>query len=63
VLFGADYWAGLVDWMRDRVAGEGKISTTDLDLFQVTDSPADVVTIIRDAREHRLRAYEPPDSR
>ncbi|HUL02699.1 MAG TPA: TIGR00730 family Rossman fold protein [Gemmatimonadales bacterium] len=62
VLFGAAYWAGLVSWMRDRVAGEGKIATTDLDLFRVTDSPAEVVTIIREAREHRLRAFEPPEA-
>ena len=61
VLFGAAYWDGLVSWMRDRVAGEGKIATTDLDLFRVTDSPSEAVTIIREAREHRLRAFEPPD--
>ena len=62
VLFGAAYWAGLVGWMRERVAGEGKIATTDLDLFRVTDVPSEVVEIIREAREHRLRAFEPPDT-
>jgi len=62
VLFGAAYWGGLVAWMRERVAGEGKIATTDLDLFRVTDVPSEVVEIIREAREHRLRAFEPPDT-
>ena len=55
VLFGAAYWDGLVAWMRDRVAGEGKISTMDLDLFQVTDSPREAVAAIRMARDQRGR--------
>ena len=25
VLVGSDYWAGLLDWMRERMLGEGKI--------------------------------------
>jgi uncharacterized protein (TIGR00730 family) len=60
VLFGRDYWAGMVDWLRDRVAGEGKISTTDLDLFHVTDSPAETVAIISKARDRRGRAFDSP---
>jgi uncharacterized protein (TIGR00730 family) len=55
VLFGATYWSGLCDWLRDRVASEGKIHTTDLDLFHVTDSPGDAVAMIRTAREQRTR--------
>ena len=57
ILFGAEYWRGLVDWLRDRVAGEGKIATTDLTLFTVTDSPREAVAIVRKAREQRSRAY------
>jgi uncharacterized protein (TIGR00730 family) len=60
VLFGRDYWAGMVDWLRDRVAAEGKIATTDLDLFHVTDSPAEVVAIIGAARDRRGRAFDSP---
>src|SRR5680860_955644 len=37
VLFGHAYWDGLVDWLRDVVAADGKISETDLDLITVTD--------------------------
>ena len=58
VLFGRDYWSGLIEWLRDRVAGEGKISTTDLDLFQVTDSPPEAVAIISAARDRRGRALD-----
>ena len=43
VLFGTDYWGGLVDWIRSRMAGEGKISKDDADLIFCTDSPEDAV--------------------
>ena len=43
VLFDTDYWAGLMDWMRGTLAGEGKISPEDLDLLFLTDSPEEVV--------------------
>ncbi|CAA9498787.1 MAG: LOG family protein [uncultured Solirubrobacteraceae bacterium] len=37
ILVGVAYWSGLVDWLRERVAGEGKIDLLDLDLLFVTD--------------------------
>ena len=40
VLMGRAYWGGLLDWMRDQMAGEGKISVKDLDLVFLTDDPA-----------------------
>src|SRR5205809_99032 len=57
ILFGRTYWKGMTDWLRDRVAGEGKIATTDLDLFHTTDTAGEVVTIIRQARERRSREF------
>ena len=39
ILFGSAYWAGLVRWMQSKVAGEGKISASDLDLIVLTDDP------------------------
>lgn len=43
VLLGHAYWDGLVDWLRDTVAADGKISREDLDLFYVTDDPLEAV--------------------
>ena len=63
VLFGREYWSGLIEWLRDRVAAEGKIATTDLDLFQITDSPPEAVAIISAARDRRGRAFDPPPER
>ncbi len=56
VLFGKAYWAGLVEWMGERVAGEGKIDTTDLDLFHVTDVPEETVRWIVKARQRRTQS-------
>ena len=43
VLFGREYWSGLLEWLRGTVMKEGKISPEDLDLLFVTDSPEDAV--------------------
>ena len=42
VMVGTDYWGGLIDWVRERLVAEGKVSPQDLDLFSVTDDPYDV---------------------
>src|SRR5712692_3465615 len=53
VLFGSAYWNGMVAWLRERVAGEGKINTTDLELFHVPHVPIDAVRPILTARHRR----------
>ncbi len=45
VLFGHEYWDGLVDWLRSTVQPGGKIAEPDLDLFAVTDDPAEAVKL------------------
>lgn len=51
VLFGSDYWGGLVDWIRDSVLGYGNISAKDLDLIHVTDSIDDMVRVVHESYE------------
>ncbi|HEY6232193.1 MAG TPA: TIGR00730 family Rossman fold protein [Pyrinomonadaceae bacterium] len=46
VLFGSDYWQGLINWIRDWALKEGKVTEEDLRRLHVTDSPAEVVQII-----------------
>jgi uncharacterized protein (TIGR00730 family) len=48
VLYGEDYWKGLIDWLRDRALEEGKIAEADLDLFVTCDEPRGVVPLIRE---------------
>jgi uncharacterized protein (TIGR00730 family) len=43
ILVGTAYWSGLVDWLRDSVAGEGNIGAGDLDLLHLTDDLGEVV--------------------
>ena len=50
ILFGSAYWSGLVEWLADTVAAEGKINRTDLLLFQVTDDPAEAARLVIEAR-------------
>jgi len=54
VLFGREHWSGLLHWMKLELAQKNKyIAPTDLDLVCVTDSPEEVVELIRDY-ERRL---------
>jgi uncharacterized protein (TIGR00730 family) len=49
ILFGRDYWTGLLHWMKDRMQKKNSfISPGDLDLVKLTDDPEEVVQIIRD---------------
>ncbi len=50
VLFGSDYWAGMLTWIRDFAMKEGKVSEQDLKLLHLTDSPAEVVKIIAESQ-------------
>ncbi len=40
VLFGSDYWGGLVDWLHKATLEGGYVGSHDLDMFMVTDSVA-----------------------
>ena len=51
VLIGTDYWAGLINWLRDSVLGTGKIGQNDLDRLIVTDDIDEAVSIMLAARE------------
>jgi hypothetical protein len=53
ILFGREYWSGLVDWLTRTVAAERKINPSDLDLFKVTDDPAEAVAIVVEARAEK----------
>ena len=50
VLFGSEYWGGLVEWMQARMLADGKISPEDMHLFTVTDDPHHAVRALMDCR-------------
>lgn len=57
ILVKSSFWGGLVDWLRDRLVGEGMIAPGDMDLIQVIDEPAQVVEAI--FRHYEARGFEP----
>ncbi|BAH54272.1 TIGR00730 family Rossman fold protein [Rhodococcus opacus] len=46
ILFGTEYWSGLVDWIRGTLERSGKISEGDVNLLHVTDSVEEAVQIV-----------------
>ncbi len=47
VLFGSKYWQGMLDWLRGPMLGEGKIVEEDFRRLHVTDSPSEIVEIVK----------------
>ena len=46
ILMGTDYWAGLVEWIKKKLVDEKMISAGDVELFYVTDDPAEAARLI-----------------
>ncbi len=53
ILVGSEFWAGLLQWFRQRLITEGMINPEDIDLLQVIDEPERVVAAIFDHYETR----------
>jgi hypothetical protein len=53
VLYGRDYWGGLMQWIREHPLYEEKISPQDLDLLTITDDVDEACRAIVDSRRNR----------
>ena len=51
VLLGADYWAGLLDWMENTQVRLGNINASDMSLFHVCNEPEEAMRYIIDWHE------------
>jgi uncharacterized protein (TIGR00730 family) len=58
ILVGSEFWAGLLDWFRERLITENMINPEDIDLLQVIDDPEAVVAAIFD--HYEARGFGPP---
>ena len=47
VLMGGEYWEGLLQWLKETMLKEEKISEEDLDIIRVIDDPGDIVRHIK----------------
>lgn len=62
VLFGSDFWGGLLNWIKDVLVGFGTISHDDLKYIAITDAPEEVLEIMNKHRhwkeQQRQRAQK-----
>ncbi len=61
VLFGSDYWTGLVHWIKHATEKSGYIDERDMELVNITDKVEDVIELInrhRDWKLERIRRAE-----
>jgi uncharacterized protein (TIGR00730 family) len=58
VLFGSDYWTGLMDWLRARVLADGKISPEDLTIFTLTDDVDEAVQVMLSHHQMHVASRE-----
>ena len=47
VLFGSEYWEGMLRWFKDTMLKDGNISKKDLEIFTVVDKPREVVAVVK----------------
>jgi len=47
ILVGKEYWKGLIGWMREEMLKEDRLEKEDMDIFNVVDSPQEVLKKIR----------------
>ena len=49
ILYGSEYWQGLLDWIRTEVVPAGNVSEKDLDLIHVSNDIGEIVDIISES--------------
>ncbi|MBI3911979.1 MAG: TIGR00730 family Rossman fold protein [Armatimonadetes bacterium] len=57
VLLGADYWSGLIDWMKAEMLGRRFVSPGDFDWIHLVETPAEALALVRRALEQWLEQY------
>ena len=58
VLYGSQYWKGMLEWLRGPMLGENKIVEDDFRRLHVTDSPAEIVDIVSRFQREQLSANQ-----
>jgi uncharacterized protein (TIGR00730 family) len=47
IMVGSEYWRGFLDWMKEVVLKDEKISLADLEILQLIDKPEDIIKTIK----------------
>jgi len=61
ILFGKEYWGGLIDWMRERVLGANNVKQEDIDTIRIVDDPERVRDIVVEFHEQALATKNDAD--
>ncbi len=48
ILFGREYWQGLIDWMKNAPVSSGALSREDFAFFQLVDKPIEACKLLRE---------------
>jgi uncharacterized protein (TIGR00730 family) len=51
ILFGKDYWSGLIDWLKSTLVDNNTIAPQDMDLISIVDDNEEICEILR---QHKL---------
>ena len=60
VLVGAEYWSGLLDWLRTEAVARGAIEIADLDLLQCTDDMGEACRMLTAGVTERAQEIDQP---
>lgn len=55
VLFGTDYYSGLIDWLKNTMAIAGAIDHADMDIITVTDDVDEVISVMIKHRDKKKK--------
>lgn len=61
ILYGSQYWGGLMNWLRDTMLEMENISPGDLDLLRVSDDPQEICALVCEAymQNEQLEKVDP----
>lgn len=61
ILYGSQYWNGLMQWLRETMLAVENISPKDLDLLRVSDDPKEICQLVCDSyqRNRQLEKVDP----
>lgn len=61
ILYGSEYWKGLIDWMKNTLVPNGTIGREDFSLFSIVNSPQEIRLLINE--HYRVFGGVKPKSR
>ena len=61
ILFGKEYWGGLIDWMRERVLAANNIKAEDIESIRIVDEPERLRDIVVEFHERAVEARNDED--